>query len=77
MSNKFIPLEKQSKRKQKEYYASRRGSWGGVNPVTRTTPDPKVYKRNKSGRRYECESEPPPGFFYLIKRIKWVKECES
>ena len=44
---KMIPLSKQSKRKQREYHASRRGGWGGLSPVTRTPPDPKVYNRSK------------------------------
>ena len=44
---RFIPLSKLSKQKQKEYHASKRGSWGDVNPVTRKPPDPKVYKRER------------------------------
>jgi len=46
----FIPLGKQSKQKQKEYHASKRGSWGDINPVTRKPPNPKAYTRNKTGR---------------------------
>jgi len=61
---KFVPLEKQSKRKQKEYYSSKRKDWNGINPVTRTTPNPRAYKRKKSGQRYD--HEPPPGFFYCF-----------
>ncbi|MCL2774175.1 MAG: hypothetical protein FWD71_12600 [Oscillospiraceae bacterium] len=60
---KFVPLEKQSKRKRKGYYASRRKTWGELNPVTRSTPNPRAYNRNKSRQRYD--HEPPPGFFYL------------
>ena len=61
----FVPLEKQSKRKRKEYYAARRKTWGELNPVTRSTPNPRAYNRKKSGQRYE--HEPLPGFFiYLI-----------
>ena len=43
----FIPLSKQSKQKQKEYHASKRGSWGEINPVTRKPPNPKAYVRKK------------------------------
>ena len=64
MEQKFVPLEKQSKRKRKEYYASQRKDWGELNPVTRTTPNPKAYKRKKSGQRYE--HEPLSGFFYKV-----------
>ena len=55
MKQRYIPLEKRSKREQREYHASRRGNWGAVNPVTRTTPNPKAYYRKKSGQRYEHE----------------------
>ena len=61
MKQRYIPLEKRSKREQREYYAARRGSWGDLNPVTRKPPNPKAYNRKKSGQRYE--HEPLPGFF--------------
>ena len=61
MKQKFVPLEKQSKRKRKEYHASFRKDWNGINPVTRVMPNQKAYKRKKSGQRYE--HEPLPGFF--------------
>lgn len=32
---KYIALNKRSKKQQKEYYSSRRGSWDGVKPYTR------------------------------------------
>ena len=46
----FIPLSKQSKQNQKQYHASKRGSWGDINPVTRKPPNPKAYNRRKTGR---------------------------
>ena len=48
MKNKFIPLKKQSKQKQREYHLSHRKDWGGLNPVTRKPPNPKAYNRKKS-----------------------------
>jgi len=45
----FIPLMKQSKLNQKKYHASKRGTWGEINPVTRKPPNPKAYDRKKSG----------------------------
>ncbi len=45
--DKFIPIDKQSKKKQKEFYAKQRGTWGTFNPVTRTVPNGKAYNRNK------------------------------
>jgi len=64
MKQKYVPLDKLSKRKRKEYYASFRKDWNGINPVTRSTPNLKAYKRKKSGQRYE-EHEPLSGFFIL------------
>lgn len=45
---KMIPLTKQSKARQREYYAMKRGSWNGVNPVSRVVPNGKRYDRNRS-----------------------------
>lgn len=44
---KFIPYEKLSKKKKKEIDSKKRGSWHGVNPVTRKSENPKAYKRKK------------------------------
>ena len=46
----FVPLNKQSKQKQKEYYAQMRRDWNGISPVTRTVPSGKVYNRNRMKR---------------------------
>ena len=45
---KFIPLNKQSKLRQKKFHASKRGTWGEINPVTRKPPNPKAYVRKKT-----------------------------
>ena len=45
---KFIPYEKLSKKKQREISASRRNSWGPLNPVTRKPQNPKAYNRKKT-----------------------------
>lgn len=47
---KFIPLAKQSKKAQREHNAAQRGSWYGLNPVTRTAPDWKKYSRSTAKR---------------------------
>lgn len=47
---KMVPLKKQSKRAQKEFHDKQRGSWYGINPVTRTVPNRKAYDR-KAERR--------------------------
>lgn len=46
----FIPLEKRSKQAQKAFHAQHRGSWNGVNPVSRVAPDKKKYDRNRMKR---------------------------
>lgn len=46
----LIPLNKQSKKKQKEYHDKQRGSWNGISPVTRTVPSGKAYDRSKLKR---------------------------
>lgn len=43
----FIPLCKQSKRARKAFYASRRGTWNGLSPVTRIAPSRKAYDRRR------------------------------
>ncbi len=55
---KYIPFEKLSKKKQRELNVQRRGSWGGLNPVTRRPPNPKAYNRKKAQRRWDPDAEP-------------------
>ena len=57
---KMIPLAKQSKKKQKQYHAQKRGTWEGISPVTRVAPDKKKYDRNRekqASRRAGREQE--------------------
>ncbi len=49
---KFIPYEKLSKKKKKELDAKRRGSWNGLNPVTRKPANLKAYNRKKVQNRF-------------------------
>lgn len=45
-----VPLSKRSKKARKEYHAKQRGSWYGLNPITRTVPSGKIYDRNRVKR---------------------------
>lgn len=45
---KIISLEKQQKKAQKAFHAQQRGSWYGLNPVTRVVPNGKGYSRAKA-----------------------------
>ena len=63
MKQKYIPIEKQSKRKQKEYYAAQRRDWGDISPVTKAVPNGKIYNRKKSKHRHDYE--PRLDFLFL------------
>ena len=58
---KFVPYEKLSKKKQKEWNSSRRNTWGNLNPVTRKPENPKAYNRRKA--RNWKEPDPVPFCF--------------
>jgi len=63
MKQKYVPLDKQSKRKRREFFAAQRMSWGEINPVTRTTRNEKAYDRKKSEQWHD--DEPLFGFCFL------------
>lgn len=50
MKQKYITLDKMSKKARKDFYSSLRGTWGELNPVTRKTKNPKAYDRAKQKR---------------------------
>lgn len=58
---KFIPYEKLSKKAKREADAARRGSWNGLNPVTRKSPNPKAYNRQKA-RKWTDDGSPLRAF---------------
>ena len=45
---KFVPYEKLSKKKKRELDAQKRGTWYGINPVTRKPENSKAYNRRKA-----------------------------
>ena len=61
---KFIPFEKLSKKEQQKRNAARRGSWCGLNPVTRKPENPKAYNRRKA-QKWSDDSGCVP--FVLLK----------
>lgn len=63
---KFVPYEKLSKKKKKELDTAARGSWGGVNPVTRKTENKKAYNR-KRARKTDEDPDTVPTFFHILK----------
>ena len=60
---KFVPLSKQSKQKQRAYHKAKRRNWGEINPVTRKPQNPRAYNRKKSKQRYEYEPDAWISFF--------------
>lgn len=59
----MIPLEKMNKKQRKELMRKQRGSWGAINPVTRTTKDKKKYNRHKT--RQEDQKSFNGGFCFV------------
>ena len=52
---KFTPIAKRSKSEQRKYYASKRGSWNGISPVTRVVQSGRIYDRKRM-RREDCRT---------------------
>lgn len=70
MKQKYIPLEKKSKREQKMYHALQRRDWGTLDPLTKKAENGKAYNRKKSKQRWH---EFEPGLDFLYHR-KWLFE---
>jgi hypothetical protein len=49
--NKYVSLDKRSKKAQREYHAKQRRTWGELNPVTRSVPSGKTHNRQKEKQR--------------------------
>ena len=62
---RFIPYEKLSKKEKRRLDAARRGSWGGLDPVTRKPANPRAYKRSKSWKR---EDPPFRDLLFFVSR---------
>lgn len=51
--DKMIPREKMSKSQRRTLDLQKRANWGGINPVTRKTPNGKAYNRKKTQKGVE------------------------
>lgn len=49
--NRYVSLDKRSKKAQREYHVRLRRTWGALNPVTRSAPSRIVYNRKKEKQR--------------------------
>lgn len=56
---RFIPYEKLSKRERQKRNAARRGSWNGLDPVTRRPENTKAYNRRRA-RKWSDDSMTVP-----------------
>ena len=59
---KYVPYDKLSKKKKRELDAKRRGSWYGINPVTRKPENSRAYNRRKA-RTWSDDSLTVPFIF--------------
>ena len=59
---KFVPYDKLSKKKKRELDKVRRGSWYGINPVTRKPENSRAYNRKKT-RTWSDDSWAVSSFF--------------
>lgn len=62
----YIPLEKRSKKAQKEYYSSLRRTWGITDPVTKSVRSRKKYRRTDEKRRTAREINSSPGPSFMV-----------
>lgn len=72
--NKFIPMEKLSKAKQRELYASKRSTWGAINPVTRKPENPKAYNRKKA-RKWSDDTSAASVLSYIYNITMKTTDC--
>lgn len=43
----LVPVRKRGKKAQRDFFAKKRRSWMGLNPVSRTVQSRRVYDRNR------------------------------
>jgi len=56
---KYVPYEKLSKKKQREFNKAKRNTWGSMNPVTRKPDNSKAYNRRKA-QSWKLDSSSAP-----------------
>lgn len=54
---KYIPVSKRSKKEQRALHAAKRGSWNGLNPVTRKPPNSRAYDRREERRMIRFDED--------------------
>ena len=64
---KYIPYEKLSKKEKRKIDAAARGSWNGINPVTRKPQNSKAYNRRRTQDWKNESSNSVSSFFVLLR----------
>ena len=64
MKQKYVPLEKRSKKQQKEFHAAQRKTWGNISPVTKSVPSAKLYNKKKARQWKHGSTHSMSGSFY-------------
>lgn len=72
---RYIPVDKLSKKQKKAYYAAKRGSWNGVNPVSRQVPSKKIYNRKQA--KHWRDEDALPVLYYDRKRRCMVRKIPT
>ena len=62
MKQKYVPLEKRSKKQQRKFHSQQRKNWGDISPVTKKIQNAKAYNRKKARQR-DYSYDPMSGFF--------------
>ena len=76
---KYIPYEKLSKKEKRRLDSARRGTWGGISPVTRKPRNSKAYNRSKARNWKREDHETNSGSFHicLLRMAIPVSSTES
>ena len=64
---KYVPYEKLSKKEKRKIDAAARGSWNGINPVTRKPQNSKAYNRRRTQDWKNESSNSVSSFFVLLR----------
>jgi len=74
MKPQYVPLEKRSKKQQKEFHVTQRKTWGNMSPVTKAVPSAKLHNKKKA-RQWKHDST--SGFYIrACSHYKNVQICE-
>lgn len=72
---KFVPYEKASKKERRRQDSKKRGTWGGLSPITRKPQNSKAYNRKKAQNWKREASDSAPFFFLPGSRFYQIIPC--